>query len=112
MPPATLLAWRRRLAAAQHDTSKQRKPGRPPAARSVAGLVVWLAKENPRRGYRRIHGELAQARAERALYPGAGLLVPSPAVAAAGSDVYTVDYRTTPRRGHPLDGGQLGTLLR
>ena len=36
--PATLLAWHRRLAAAKYDTSKQRKPGRPPTARSIAAL--------------------------------------------------------------------------
>jgi putative transposase len=48
VPPAMLLAWHRRLAAAKYDTSKQRKPGRPPTARSIAGLVVRLAKENPR----------------------------------------------------------------
>ena len=58
--PATLLAWHRRLAAANYDTSKQRKPGRPPTARSIAGLVGRLAKENPLWGYRRIHGELTK----------------------------------------------------
>ena len=58
--PATLLAWHRRLAAAKYDTSKRRKPGRPPTARSIAGLVVRLAKENPLWGYRRIHGELTK----------------------------------------------------
>src|SRR5450755_4084789 len=34
--PATLLAWHRKLAASKYDTSKRRKPGRPPAARSIA----------------------------------------------------------------------------
>ena len=58
--PATLLAWHRRLAAGKYDTSKRRKPGRPPAIRSVARLVVRLAKENPRWGYRRIHGEVTK----------------------------------------------------
>ena len=58
--PATLLAWHRRLAAAKYDTSKQRKPGRPPTASSIARLVVRLAKENPLWGYRRIHGELTK----------------------------------------------------
>ncbi len=58
--PATLLAWHRRLAAAKYDTSERRKPGRPPTARSIAGLVVRLAKENPLWGYRRIHGELTK----------------------------------------------------
>jgi hypothetical protein len=46
--PATLLAWHRRLAAKKYDTSKRRKPGRPPTAGSIARLVVRLAKENPR----------------------------------------------------------------
>ena len=58
--PATLLAWHRRLAARKYDTSKRRKPGRPPTARSIARLVVRLAKENPLWGYRRIHGELTK----------------------------------------------------
>ncbi len=58
--PATLLAWHRRLAAAKYGTSKQRKPGRPPTARSIARLVVRLAKENPLWGYRRVHGELTK----------------------------------------------------
>ena len=56
--PATLLAWHRRLAAKKYDTSKWRKPGRPPIVRGVARLVVRLAKENPLWGHRRIHGEL------------------------------------------------------
>ena len=43
--PATLLAWHRRLAAAKYNTSRRRKPGRLPAARSIARLVVRLATE-------------------------------------------------------------------
>ena len=57
--PATLLAWHRRLAAKKYDTSKRRKPGRPPTVPGIARLVVRLAKENPLWGHRRIHGELA-----------------------------------------------------
>src|SRR5882672_4438531 len=45
--PTTLLAWHRKLAAKKYDTSRQRKPGRPPTARSIARLAVRLAKENP-----------------------------------------------------------------
>ena len=45
--PATLLAWHRKLAAKKYDTSRQRAPGRPPTVRSIARLVVRLAKENP-----------------------------------------------------------------
>ncbi len=58
--PATLLAWHRKLAAKKYDTSRQRAPGRPPAVRSIARLVVRLAKENPLWGYRRIHGEMTK----------------------------------------------------
>src|ERR1035438_3168909 len=58
--PATLLAWHRTLAAAKYDTSRRRKPGRPPTAQSIARLVVRLATENPLWGYRRIHGELTK----------------------------------------------------
>jgi len=45
--PATLLAWHRKLAANKHNTSKRRKPGRPPTVPSIGRLVVRLAKENP-----------------------------------------------------------------
>jgi putative transposase len=45
--PATLLAWHRGLAAKKYDTSKRRKPGRPPAVPSIARLVIRLARENP-----------------------------------------------------------------
>lgn len=45
--PATLLAWHRKLTAREYDTSKRRKPGRPPTIRSIARLVVRMAKENP-----------------------------------------------------------------
>ena len=58
--PATLLAWHRRLAAKKYDTSKRRKPGRPPTNPGIARLVVRLAKENPLWGHRRIHGELVK----------------------------------------------------
>jgi putative transposase len=57
---ATLLAWHRRLAAKKYDTSNRRRPGRPPTVRSIARLVVRLARENPLWGYRRIHGELTK----------------------------------------------------
>jgi putative transposase len=58
--PATLLAWHRRLTARKYDTSKRRKPGRPPASPGIARLVVRLVRENPLWGHRRIHGELTK----------------------------------------------------
>ena len=58
--PATLLAWHRKLAGSKYDTSKRRKPGRPPTVSSIGRLVVRLAKENPLWGHRRIQGELTK----------------------------------------------------
>jgi transposase InsO family protein len=58
--PATLLAWHRKLAGSNYDTSKRRRPGRPPTVPSIARLVVRLARENPLWGHRRIHGELTK----------------------------------------------------
>jgi transposase len=58
--PATLLNWHRKLAARKYDTGKRRKPGRPPAVRSIARLAIHMANENPLWGYRRIHGELTK----------------------------------------------------
>ena len=40
--PATLLAWHRKLAGRKYDTSKRRKPGRPPKAPGIA-RPWWFA---------------------------------------------------------------------
>jgi transposase len=57
--PETLLAWHRRLIAQKYDGSRQRGRGRPRKPEEIEALVVRMAKENRRWGYRRIQGALA-----------------------------------------------------
>src|SRR5262249_22902901 len=49
--------WHRQLVA-RRWTYSHRRPGRPPLERSLRELLVRLAEENPRWGYKRIAGEL------------------------------------------------------
>src|SRR6187549_374702 len=55
--PRTLLRWHHQLAA-RRWTYPHRRPGRPPTAPAIQDLVLQMARENPRWGYRRIQGEL------------------------------------------------------
>jgi putative transposase len=54
--PATLLAWHRRLL--QKKQTYPGAPGRPSVPDEVRALVEQMARQNPRRGSRRIQGEL------------------------------------------------------
>jgi putative transposase len=84
--PQTVLAWHRRLLA-RRWTYPRRGPGRPPLDPETKALVLRLARENPRWGYRRIVGELAglgisvSATSVRKILAGAGL---GPAVTRSG----------------------------
>jgi transposase InsO family protein len=57
--PQTLLRWHRELVR-RRWTYTRRVPGRPPIATETQQLVLRLAKENPRWGYRRIAGEVSK----------------------------------------------------
>ena len=55
--PDTILRWYRRLIAQKYDGSARRR--RPSTPQAIAELVVRMAVENPRWGYTRIRGALA-----------------------------------------------------
>ena len=55
--PRTLLRWHAQLVA-RRWTYPRRTPGRPAVTQSVRDPVLRMARENRRRGYRWVHGEL------------------------------------------------------
>ena len=57
--PDTLLRWYRELVAKKYDGSQKRGPGRPRIAEEIQRLIIEMAVDNPRWGYTRIQGALA-----------------------------------------------------
>ena len=58
MTPATLLAWHRRLV--RRRWRQPNNGGHPPVTDDIRHLVLQLARDNPRWGCRRFHGELGR----------------------------------------------------
>jgi hypothetical protein len=54
--PRTLLAWQQRLVTKKW--TQPPSPGHPPVTDELRELITWLGSENPRWGFRRVHGEL------------------------------------------------------
>jgi putative transposase len=57
--PDTLLRWYRELVAQKYDGSARRGSGRPRIAGEIQSLILEMASDNPRWGYTRIQGALA-----------------------------------------------------
>ena len=57
--PDTLLRWYRELVAQKYDGSARRGPGRPRIAGEIQKWILEMASDNPRWGYTRIQGALA-----------------------------------------------------
>jgi putative transposase len=58
--PDTILKWHRELVRRKWTRRRTWVGGRPPTPAEVERLILQLARENPRWGYRRIQGELAK----------------------------------------------------
>ena len=58
--PDTILRWHRRLI--RRRWTYPNRPGRPPIDGGLAALVVRMATDNPKWGYKRIQGEVLKTR--------------------------------------------------
>ncbi|HEU0127617.1 MAG TPA: hypothetical protein VFQ48_03300 [Pseudonocardiaceae bacterium] len=86
--PHTLLVWHQRLV--RRKGTQPPSPGHPPLTEDLRELIARLGVENPRRGFRRVHGELRRlgyrvsAATVRRVLRGAGLGPPPQRRAARG----------------------------
>jgi hypothetical protein len=67
--PDTLLRWHRQFVAKKWDFTHRRGPGRPRIMQEISELIVRMAQDNPRWGYTRIQGALANLRHKVAAGP-------------------------------------------
>lgn len=58
--PATILQWHRALVRCKWTFRRVNAGGRPTIPAEVEGIILRLARENPRWGHRRIQGELGK----------------------------------------------------
>ncbi|MGW7419073.1 integrase core domain-containing protein [Streptomyces sp. NPDC054813] len=86
--PRTLLAWHQRLI--KNKWTQPASPGRPPIPDKLHDLIIRLGAENPRWGFRRVHGELRR-------------LGHKVSPATVRRILRTAGLRPTPRR-HPVHG--------
>jgi hypothetical protein len=56
--PDTVLGWHRKLVRRKWTYLRKGKPGRPRLSTEIEALIIQFARENPRWGYDKIHGEL------------------------------------------------------
>ncbi|HET6346906.1 MAG TPA: IS3 family transposase, partial [Myxococcota bacterium] len=58
--PETAMRWHRDLVRRKWTVQRRKSAGRRPTDPVIAALILRLARENPRWGYARIHGELGK----------------------------------------------------